>query len=115
MHTEIKEENGVVVLSVDGDILQENVEIFKTQLDKLFKEGKKLLILDMVHCHYVTSMSLSAIFHAKKRFREAGGDIRISGINRLIRNLFELTNLKQAVDIFEDLPSAISSFLKKNS
>lgn len=110
MELAIREENGVTVVVVEGGIVQEGVEDFKKLLLDLLDRGKLKLVLDMEKCGYVTSMSLAAIFTSKKRFKESGGDIRIARINRLIRNLFELTNLRRAADIFETVEEAVRSF-----
>jgi len=112
MELTLKEQNGVAVVLINGGFIQENLDEFKKFMTDLFDKGSLNVVLDMGKCGYVTSMGLAAIFTFKKSFREAGGDIRIACINRLIRNLFQLTNLQMAADIFETVEEGVRSFQK---
>ena len=45
-----------------------------------------------------------------KRIREAGGELRLSGLNEDLRSLFELTKLDTLFAIAETPQQALSSF-----
>jgi anti-sigma B factor antagonist len=45
-----------------------------------------------------------------KRVREAGGELRLSGLNEDLRSLFELTKLDTLFAIAETPQQALSSF-----
>ena len=108
----LREENGVAVVLINGGLVQENLDEFKKFMTDLFDKGSLNVVLDMGKCSYVTSMVLAAVFGFKKKFNDAGGDVRIACINRLIRNLFQLTNLQMAADIFETVEEGVRSFQK---
>ena len=102
--------DSVIIITIESEIMQEDVEGLKNALIELLEKGHQKVVLDMSGCEYITSMGLSAIFGAKKRFSSAGGDIKIAGINKLIRNLFELTNLTKKISIFDQIEDAVKSF-----
>jgi anti-sigma B factor antagonist len=45
-----------------------------------------------------------------KKIREAGGELRLAGLNEDLRTLFELTKLDSLFDIEDDLEKALESF-----
>jgi anti-sigma B factor antagonist len=106
----IQMEKDVLIFSLEEEVVQEDVELLQKKLLDLLAEGHLKVVLDMAQCSYITSMGLSAIFHAKKRYNEKGGDIRIARVNSLIRNLLTLTNLNKTIRSFETLNEAIQSF-----
>ena len=110
MKIQTKEEGDVVVVFVKGGILQENVDDFQTTLNTLLKKGHLKLVLDMEHCNYITSMSLAVITSVKKQLMKVNGDIKLANINRLISNLFKVTNLKKKIEIFKSVSAAIEAF-----
>ncbi|MFH0920151.1 MAG: STAS domain-containing protein [Fibrobacterota bacterium] len=110
MGYETKAIKKVTVVYIPKEIMQEDVPELRTVLSGVLASGCKGVVLDMTSCPYITSTGLSAIFHEKKRFVEAGGDIKIASINALIQNLLDLTNLAKAIEIFNQVQEAVDSF-----
>ncbi|MBL8026399.1 MAG: STAS domain-containing protein [Fibrobacteres bacterium] len=106
----IREIDNVVVVTVEKEIMQEDVETVQQTLNNLLLEKNINVVLDFAQCNYLTSMGLSVIFHAKKKMAEHGGDIRIARINTLITNLLEMTNLNKAMSIYGTVEEAVQSF-----
>jgi anti-sigma B factor antagonist len=105
-----KEIGDVSVISIEGNVLQENAQALKKELRDLVKEGKIRLVLDLNTSNYISSMCLSTIVEIKKRVNDLGGDLKLSGPNGLIRNLLESTNLIKVIEIYNDVDSAVKSF-----
>ena len=56
------------------------------------------------------SRGLGALVSISKKIREAGGELRLSGLNEDLRSLFELTKLDTLFAIAETSQQALSSF-----
>jgi len=110
MSYETKKIKNAMVVAIPKEIMQEDVEALREALSGVLASGCRQVVLDMTSCPYITSMALSAIFHEKKRFVEAGGDIKIACINALIQNLLDLTNLAKAIDIYAEVREAADAF-----
>ena len=110
MNMQTKMQNGVMIFSLEKEVVQEDVDVLQQRLMEILDNGNTKIVLDMSECSYITSMGLSTIFHAKKKFNEKNGDIKIARINTLIKNLFSLTNLNKTIDIFETLDEAVNAF-----
>jgi anti-anti-sigma factor len=110
MKIRIEAVGDVTVVFIDGNVLQENVPIFRVKLLELVEEGKVKVVLDMVASNYISSMCLATIVDVKKKVNELGGDLKLARVNKLVRNLLETTSLIKKVETFEDVESAVKSF-----
>jgi anti-anti-sigma factor len=110
MKIKIEEKEGVTILFIDGNVLQENVPIFRVKLLELLEADKSRIILDMLSCNYISSMCLAAIVDVKKKVTEKGGSVKLARVNKLVINLLETTNLMQQIEVFDDVSSALKSF-----
>jgi anti-anti-sigma factor len=106
----VHKENGVVEMLMEGNDLQENVEIIKSRFNDLIDNGNVKIVVNMAQSNYVSSICLAVIVDIKKRLAERNGDIKIANVNRLIRNLFEITNLVKTFDLYENVDDAVEAF-----
>lgn len=109
----LHDHGGVVELSIEGNILQENVDGLKSRLIELIDQGKVDIVLNMAKSNYVSSLCLAVIVDVKNHLAKSGGDLKIANVNRLIRNLLEITNLIKKFELFESVDEAIVAFRKK--
>ena len=72
-------------------------------------EPRRLLI-DFSRTGYIDSSGLGALVSISKKIREAGGELRLSGLNDDLRSLFELTKLDTLFAIAETPQQALASF-----
>lgn len=110
MDIQINDAGEVSVVIVNGNVLQENVSVFKEALLNLIKQGKIKIILDLWSSIYISSLCLATIVDMRKRANELGGDLKLARINKLAQNLLEATNLTRKIETFPDVDSAVNSF-----
>ena len=72
MKIKIEDKEGVSVVFIDGNVLQENVPIFRVKLLELIEANKLRIVLDMISCNYISSMCLAAIVDVKRKVSEKG-------------------------------------------
>jgi|SRR5271157_414457 anti-anti-sigma factor len=113
MKIRIESIGNVSVVFIDGNVLQENVPIFRVKLLELVEEGKVNIVLDMVASNYISSMCLATIVDVKKRLAELSGDLRLARVNNLVRNLLETTSLIKKIETYDDIESAVQSFSRQ--
>lgn len=110
MRIKTHEKNGIVEVIIDGNVLQENVSIFKSRLNDLIENGQNQIVLNMVSVNYISSLCLAVIVDAKNRLIAINGDLKIALVNRLILNLLEITNLSKKIEIYDSIEEAINAF-----
>lgn len=106
----IHEYNDVVEIIIEGNVLQENVEMLKTRFNELIENGNVKIIINMGQSNYISSLCLAVIVDMKKRLLSLDGDLKIVNVNRLIKNLLEITNLVKKFELFETVDDAVESF-----
>jgi len=109
----LHEHNGVVEMIIEGNFLQENVEILKSRFNDLIDNGQVKIVLNMAQSNYVSSLCLAVIVDIKKKLTALQGDLRIANVNRLVKSLLEITNLVKKFELFDNVEDAVKSFDSK--
>lgn len=68
------------------------------------------LVLDLSGAHFVDSAALALLVRTMKQCRQAGGDLRLCGVQPPVRYIFELTRLDRAFTFFPNQEAAFHSF-----
>lgn len=110
MKLKIQERDAVVVVGLEGNVMQEDVTMFRNRLDDLIHNGKIKIVLDLGRVSYLSSMSLAVIVEAKNHLLASHGDLKLASANNLIRNLFEMTRLIRKIEILDTVDDAIAAF-----
>jgi anti-sigma B factor antagonist len=102
--------NGVTVVQVDGQLIVGNRHELKDLIQSAVDRGDRRLLIDFSRTGYIDSSGLGALVSISRRVREAGGELRLAGLNDDLRSLFELTKLDTLFAIAETPEQALTSF-----
>jgi len=105
-----RDASGVTVVKVDGQLIVGNRQELKDLVFTALDKGERRILIDFSQTGYIDSSGLGALVSISKRVREAGGELRLSGLNEDLRSLFELTKLDTLFAIAETPQQALSSF-----
>lgn len=101
---------GVLLISVDGQLIVANRQELKQAVLEALENGETKFVVDFENTGYIDSSGLGVLVSVSKKIREAGGDLRLSGLNEDLRMLFELTKLDTLFRICEGKADAVDSF-----
>ncbi len=79
---------------------------FKAAIEQYLKEDDKRIILDLSNVSFMDSSGLGAVVAVLKRLN--GGEIRVVGLQKAVKELFRLTRMDRIFQCHEDLESAIA-------
>ena len=108
--SQTKDASGVAVVQVDGQLIVGNRQELKDLVQQALEQGERRLLIDFSRTGYIDSSGLGALVSISKKNREAGGELRLSGLNEDLRSLFELTKLDTLFAIAETPQQALASF-----
>ena len=108
--SQTKDQSGVAVLQVEGQLIVGNRQELKDLVQSALERGERRLLIDFSRTGYIDSSGLGALVSISKRIREAGGELRLSGLNEDLRSLFELTTLDTLFSIADTPQQALDSF-----
>jgi anti-sigma B factor antagonist len=73
-------------------------------------EANKKVVLDLSRLRFVDSSGLGAMLSCLRQLTGRGGDLRLSGMSKPVRALFELVRMHRIFDIYGTKEEAIRAF-----
>jgi anti-sigma B factor antagonist len=105
--TVIDKKKNYVKLSVSGDITIKTVIGLKKTVKDLIDDKNINIVFDLTNTRYVDSSGLGFFIGTLKTLKEAHGALHITGLNEHIKGLFQLINLTNIFEIFENAKDAV--------
>jgi anti-anti-sigma factor len=104
------EHDDVTVVSMAGDLEIQEVEEFKTCLDKVLSRGPQpRAVLDVSGVQRMTSYAVALIGFYNAQFRQAKGKLVIAGATTPAQRALELSGLMEVVTSADDVEGALES------
>lgn len=108
--TGAQDAGGVYVVQVEGQLIVGNRQELKELVREALEAGERKFVIDFTDTGYIDSSGLGALVSISKKVREAGGDLRLAGLNEDLRSLFELTKLDTLFAIADTRDQALAAF-----
>jgi anti-sigma B factor antagonist len=105
-----KDPSGVYIITVDGQLIVSNRHELKQKVLDVVETGARRVLIDFTNTGYIDSSGLGALVSLAKKAREAGGELRLAGLNEDLRTLFELTKLDTLFQIAETADAGLKGF-----
>jgi anti-sigma B factor antagonist len=110
MEIAVDKMDGVAVAVVPVDELDaSNAGEFKRDIAPLLQANSKL-VLDLSRLSFVDSSGLGAMLSCLRQLSAKGGDLKLSGMSKQVRALFELVRMHRIFDIYGTKEEAVRAF-----
>jgi anti-sigma B factor antagonist len=83
-----------------------NVQDFKRDI----AADNRNLILDLSHLRFIDSSGLGAMLSCLRQLNATGGDLKLCGMSKAVRAVFELVRMHRIFDIYDTREQAVSAF-----
>jgi anti-sigma B factor antagonist len=111
MNLRHEEKDGIVIVYVREERLDaHNSNELKEEMQRLFHEGKKHILIDLGEVRFIDSSGLGALVSGFKNAITNQGNLKLSGLQPQVKSMFELTRLHRVFEIFPSTVEAIESF-----
>lgn len=111
MKLETREDGGVTILTVTGDLVIGDAEsTFKKTVILLLEQGRVNLLVDLSGVGFLDSSGLGALVRALTQSQKEGGQAKLLGAGPQIRKLLQMTKLDSVFELHDDMETAVSSF-----
>ncbi|MCF7837295.1 MAG: STAS domain-containing protein [Candidatus Marinimicrobia bacterium] len=106
---EIRQNGGVVILG--GALSAANVDTFRDQMHNWLQDnpGVRRVVLDLTAMDFIDSAGLGVLISLLKYVSEREGDIRLAGLQRRARMVFEITRTYKIFEIFDTVDEALTA------
>ena len=105
--------DGIVVLSLEGQLDALTAGKIKPVIDALMDQGTTQVIYDLARLEQIDSSGVGALVSTFKRTRAEGGDTKMACIIGQPREVFKVLGLYRYIDILDSVDTAVASFSKK--
>lgn len=108
LETQIRENGGLPVIEVMGEIDLHTVPMFKRVLTDTLDHGHHDLLVDMRKVSYMDSSGFGTLLGVTKRVRPDGGSVNLIGCNEAIQRMLKITRLNTVFGLFDTEEEALS-------
>ena len=102
---------GNVIVSPGEPVDHENVEDFESRLIPSVEEASRSggnLIIDFRNVDYMTSVGLRVLVMAAKEAESTAVKVLVTGMNKTMREIFQISGFENVFAIHENLESALA-------
>ena len=102
--------NGVAVATIMVEELDaSNAGDFRRDIAPVL-EAHPRLVLDLSRLRFVDSSGLGAFISCLRKLHAAGGDLKLCGMSKPVRGIFELVRMHRVFDILDTPEDAVLAF-----
>jgi anti-sigma B factor antagonist len=111
MKIKSNEVDGIAVLEVSGEMYggPENMKLVEV-LEELATAGKKNAVIDMGKVKWIASTGLGILVKARTMYIEAGGTLRLCGLNERVLTLLQITKMNSMFEVHGSQSEAVAAF-----
>lgn len=110
MATEIELVEDVALVELAYEELDaNNAAAFKQDMAAVV-EGHTKLVFDLARLRFVDSSGLGAFLSCLRKVNERGGDLKLCGMSKTVRAVFELVRMHRVFDIHPTRQAAVRAF-----
>lgn len=103
-------EEGISVGQVDSKVLDASTAAaFKDAIKPLLTQHAKV-VLDLSKVEFIDSSGLGALVSCLRQAHAIGGEIKLFGLGKSARALFELVRMHRVFEVFNSADEAIASY-----
>jgi anti-sigma B factor antagonist len=101
----------VTVIAMTGRItLGDGTTRLREAVQQVLDRGRNKIILNLAEVLYVDSSGLGEMVHSLKTVRSGGGELKLTNLQSLTRDLIQITRLFTVFDVFDNEETAVKSF-----
>ena len=83
---------------------------FSTAVGSLIAAGRRNILIDLSPVTYVDSATIGCLMDLYRQVTTAGGQIKLSGVQKRVETMLNMTGAQNFIEIHADEPSALASF-----
>ncbi|MBN2200976.1 STAS domain-containing protein [bacterium] len=114
MKVDVKEQGTAAVLLVKGNLMggPETLAVHE-KVRELVGLKKTNVVIDLSGVAWINSSGLGMLMGCLTSIRNAGGEMRVTGVTEKVKNLFVITKLITLFETYETVDEAVASFGSK--
>jgi anti-anti-sigma factor len=109
MEIKTRREKSTVVVAVHGRLDALTSPELEKRLLEFIAQGELSILLDLRELDYISSAGLRIILATAKQLKAKSGELRISGLQGSVRDVFQMSGFYTIFRIFESVEEALQA------
>jgi len=102
---------GVAIVRVgEARLMYPILADFSSAVGGLLASGQHEILIDLSPVTYVDSAAIGCLMDLYRQVHGAGGHLKLSGVQKRVETMLNLTGAQNFIEIHADEPSAVKSF-----
>jgi anti-anti-sigma factor len=106
-----QQHGAVMLLKPDGPLTEPELPEFCGALRALLLSSMGRVVVEMSAVAFIDSPGLEALLDISDEQSAGGRCLKLCGVNKTVRQVLEITEIDSQFDLYEDVNSAVRSFL----
>jgi anti-sigma B factor antagonist len=109
------QDGGISILCLDGYLDAHTAPQFEKMIQEEYDAGRCRIVVDCAKLTYISSAGLGVFMSFVEDVRQAGGDIKICGMQPTVLEVFEILGFPEIFDILPGQAEAIRKFAESGA
>ncbi|BHH83440.1 STAS domain-containing protein [Desulforhopalus sp. 52FAK] len=110
MNIETRDENGVAVVLLTGEMDTMTSPEAEKFLGNLQQEGKNKILLNLEKLDFISSAGLRVLLATAQNLKGEGGELRVSNLNPDVKEVFDISGFSTLLMVFENEAKGLANF-----
>ncbi len=106
----LDKKNDIYLVELGGYIDQANVHLLQQEIDEHIRTGSFKLIFNLQNLIYMSSAGWGVLIGEIKRFRENGGDIKLTNMRPEVYEIYQMLEFYHIISEYPSVEEALKSF-----
>jgi anti-sigma B factor antagonist len=103
--------DGVAIVDLSGQLrLGEGTGKLRDAVQQLVAEGYRKILLNLAGVIHIDSSGIGELMSNYTTLRNLGGELKLMGLNKNVRNLLQVTRLYTIFDVHDEQDTALKAF-----
>ncbi len=108
LQLEINDYSNIKELALKGALNSATSKEAEEKLKQLILGGNKVLLVNLSELEYISSAGLRILLVANKLIKKHEGSLRIHSLQKIVREVFEISGFDMIFEIYEDRNTALN-------
>lgn len=100
----------VALVHLEGNLDTNTADLAEQTLNELIDGGTTKILVNLARVAFVSSAGLRVLLATAKRLRRTDGDLRISNLNEMVNQVFEISGFTAILSVFPTEEAALEGF-----
>ena len=104
----VKYEGRAIVMELGGEIDMKCSTRVKNKFKEIYRDKPPVIVVDMTEVEFMDSSGLATLVGVLKWCRINGSELRLAGLTKAVRNIFDICRLESIFQIYDSRAEALS-------